>query len=60
VTEHEGPPRLHPVHVPLSFRVLDVGAVASPDEERLTATNRFPRAHGRVDASRNGRPRTLP
>ena len=60
VPEDERAPRHHPVDVPAPVRVLEVGALGAGDEEGLLAAHRAPRAHGRVDAARDDRPRAAP
>ena len=51
VSEDQCSPRLHPVHIAAVVDVLEVRALAAPDEERLVEADRAHRAHRRVDAA---------
>ena len=56
VAEDERPPGHDPVDVAAALRVLDVRALAAAREERLAGRDGLPRAHRRVDATRDEAP----
>src|SRR5205823_2323773 len=53
----ERAPGQHPVEIPLAVDVLEMGALAAPEEDGLVEPDRAHRPHRRVDAARDQPPR---